>query len=299
MRTVQTLLALTLSLSFVSALHAQNSLKDGTALLWDKEINVGHDSLLDDTVKIPALTIPIYEASSSEVMDLLKSAMPDANFKKQGNVMKASGASFTAASSTPTDILASVTENKKQRMSTLTLAFVKPTISEPVEGPQVESATRDLAVKLNKAVVQQQIDTWKKKLSKASDKTDNAVKDHDKAKAQKTKSQAKLEKSTKEKSKLQDEHSILQQQIDLDNQKWTLSQDPKDLKTLTNSRKKITKNESEMAKVMSDEANMQKDLSKNADDVPDAQKESEQKTAAQADVQRTVDALQQKMESIR
>ena len=299
MRIFRAPLACAFLLFLVSALHAQNTLKDGTSLLWDKEITVGHDSLRNDTANVAAVTVPVYEASSSDVMDLLKSQLPGANFKKHGKVLKATGVSFATASSTPVDILASVNENKKQRVSTLTLAFLSPGTAISLGGPQVEAAARGLAVKMNKAVVQCQIDSWRKKLSKASDKADDAIKDHEKAQAERDKAKAKLGKTAKEKSKLQDEHAILQKQIDLDNQKWTLSQNSKDLKALTKSRSKITKNETAMAKVMQDEADIRKDLAKNADEVPDTQKAKEQKTAEQAEIQRTVDALQHKLESIR
>jgi chromosome segregation ATPase len=213
--------------------------------------------------------------------------------------MKAPAVSFMAVSGTPVDILAQVKEDRKQRVSTLTLAFLNVGTAEPAGNAQTEAAVRNLGVKLNKAVVQRQIDSWKKQLAKASGKAEDAVKEHEKAQAQQAKTQAKLEKSARLKSKLQDEHAVLQREIDLYNQKWTLSQDQKDLKKLTKARTKITDNETEMAKAMQAEAETQKSLVKNADELPDAQKEREQKTAAQADVQRTVDALQRKMENIR
>jgi hypothetical protein len=291
--------ACALALSIASVLQAQNTLKDGTALLWDKEITVGHESLPKDSVKVAAWTVPVYEASASQTMDLLKEELPGASFKRFGQGMKAPAVSFMAVSGTPVDILAQVKEDRKQRVSTLTLAFLNVGTAEPAGNAQAEAAVRNLGVKLNKAVVQRQIDSWKKQLAKASGKAEDAVKEHEKAQAQQAKTQAKLEKSAKLKSKLQNEHAVLQREIDLYNQKWTLSQDQKDLKKLTKARTKITDNETEMAKAMQAEAETQKSLVKNADELPDAQKEREQKTAAQADVQRTVDALQRKMENIR
>mgnify|MGYP003377110242 FL=1 len=64
-------------------------------------------------------------------------------------------------------------------------------------------------------------------------------------------------------------------------------------------RDRITKNESKMAKAMKAEADGQKDVSKYTEALPDAQKTEQAKAATQAEVQRTVDALQRKMESIR
>lgn len=298
MQPLHAFLAVPFALAFSTATFAQNTLKDGTSLLWDKEITVTADSLRNDSVTVPAFTIPVYESSASQVTGLLKTIIPGASFKKQGDLLKAAGASFGNTGS-PMDMLAKVVQDKKQGLSTLTLAFLQPGTSTAVENAALQPAVREAGVALNKAVVQAQVDEWKKKLDKADSKTAGAAKDQDKAQGKLNKAQAQLEKTTKEKSKLQGEHAILQKQIDLDNQKWTLSQDPKDLKRLTKSRAKITKNESKMAKVMTAEAKAQADISKYSSSLPEAQKAKEAKAAVQADVQRTVDSLQRKWEDIR
>lgn len=290
--------ALSVALLLSSGIHAQQSLKDGTSLTWDKEITVSADSLRNDSVTVPASTVPVFEASAAQVMGLLKTVMPGAAFRKQGKQLKATGANF-ATTGVPMDVLAQVVQHKKQGRSDLTLAFLQPGTSTPVEHAALQPALRDLGVQLNKAVVQQQLDAWKKKLGKADSKTASAAKSQDKAQAKLNKAQSQLEKSAKEKSKLQNEHAILQKQIDLENQKWTLSQDPKDLKRLTKARAKITKNDAKMAKVLEAEAKAQRDLSKSSSSLPDAQKAKDEKASAQAEVQRTVDALQRKLESIR
>lgn len=285
-------------LAFGLAAQAQNTLKDGTSLIWDKEIAVSADSLRNDSVNVPALKVPVYEASASQVSGWLKTVLPGANFKKQGDVLKALNAPL-AGMAQPMDILARVAQEKKSGMSTLSLAFLKPGTSSPVADAALQAAVREVGVKLNKAVVQGQVDEWKKKLGKADSKTADAAKDQDKVQGKLNKAQEQLAKYAKEKGKLQNEHAILQKEIDLYNQKWTLSQDPKDLKKLTKARGKITKNEGSMAKVLENEAKTQRDLSKSTSNLPDAQKAKDQQAAAQADVQRTVDALQRKLESIR
>jgi hypothetical protein len=290
--------ALAVSVAFTATLQAQTTLKDGTALQWDKQINVATDSLRNDSVNVPALSIPVYEAGAGQVVDLLKKAVPGANFKKQGDQLKASNASFGTGGA-PMDLLAKVVQDKKAGLSKVSLAFLKPGTSNSAALDALQPAVRNLAVDLNKAVVQGQLDEWKKKLGKADSKTSGAAKEQDKAQGKLDKAQAQLGKTAKEKSKLQGEHAILQKEIDLYNQKWTLSQDPKDLKKLTKARTKIQKNEASMAKVLQTEAKTQQDLSEATANLPDAQRERDAKAAAQAEVQRTVDALQRKWESIR
>ncbi len=298
MKTPFTFLAFAFAFATPNALSAQNTLKDGTALIWDKQINVGMDSLRNDSVTVPALSVPVYEAGAAQVADLLKKALPGSSFKKQGDLLKAQGVSVPTLPA-PTDLLARVVPNKKGGMSTITLAFLQPGTSKALENSDLQPAVQQLGVTLNKAVVQGQLDEWKKKLNKADSKTEGATKDRDKAQGNLTKAQSAVEKATKEKNKLQSEQAIQQRQIDLENQKWTLSQDPKDLKRLTKARAKITSIEGKLAKAMSAEAKAQGDLSKSTANMPDAQKEKEAKDAAQAEVQRTVDALQRKLDNIR
>lgn len=299
MYALRTLFVFPIALALSTGIHAQNTLKDGTTLTWDKQITVVKEPLMVDSAALPAFTIAVYEAKASEVQSMLKKEMAGADFKKQGKILKAAGANFPAASAAPVDILGKITENKKQKMSTLTLAFVSPGSSTQVENPDIEAAMRDLSVRMNKAVVQKQLDTWTKKLGKADSKAKSAEKSRDKAQSKLNKAQSQLEKSSRERSKLQSEHVIMQKEIDLYNEKWTLSQNAKDFKKLTKTRSKITKNEAKMAKLMKTEAKAQKELTKASSNLPDEQKAKEEKVAVQTDVQRTVDSLQRKLESIR
>ena len=293
------LIAALLLLTIGTVAPAQDKLKDGTTLAWTKDITVGQAQLKNDSVSLPALTVPVYESKAGEVWGLLKKELPGASFKKQGSLMKAAGVSLSPAQAAPADVLAQVVQDKKQGMSTLTFAFLKAGTNEPMDAAQLEPAMRELGVNLNKAVVQGQLNQWEKVLGKAGSKAEGAAKDQAKAQSRMIKAQSELEKITREKSKLQNERAVLQKEVDLYNQKWTLSQNPKDLKKLAKARDGITKNDNQMAKSMDREAKVQRDLSKSSSAVPDAQKAKDQKTAAQADVQRTVDALRNKLNSIR
>ena len=295
----RTITLLCAAVALTASLHAQDKLKDGTALTWDKTIVVGHDSLMNDTVKLPARTVPIYEADESQVAKLLEKTIPGSSFKKQGKVLSASNVMLPSASDTPVQVLASIERDKKADLSMLKVAFLQNGATLAGDDARLNEAVRDLGVKLNKAVVQEQIDTWKKQLGKAGNKAESASKASDKTQNKLTKSQAEVAKASKDKSQLQSEHAILQKEIDLKNEKWTLSQSPKDLKKLTKAREKITKNESKMARAMRSEADAQKDQSKYSSALPDAQKTEQAKASTQSDIQRTVDALQRKMDNIR
>jgi chromosome segregation ATPase len=75
---------------------------------------------------------------------------------------------------------------------------------------KLNEAVRDLGVKLNKGVVQEQIDDWNKQLDKAGNKAESASKASDKTQGKLNKSQSKVAKASKERSKLQGDHAVLQ-----------------------------------------------------------------------------------------
>lgn len=289
---------LTLSITLAFSVTAQDKLDDGTLLTWNQEISVGMDSLRNDSAMLPAYTTNVYETRASRMEDLLTKALPAAKFKKTGDVLRADNVLFPAGASAPVTLLVRSTDDKRSGKTMLLLSVLQN--GAPVaHTPALENAVHDLGVRLNKAVVQQQIDDQKKKLAKTADKTESAVKDQDKAQGKLNKAQAEMKKIAKTKLDLQNEHNILEKDIALQNERWTTSQDPKDLKKLTKARDKISKNESKLADTLKDETKTQADIAKYTAQVPDAAKARDAKAATQADVQRTVDSLQRKLESIK
>ena len=288
----------TLSIGLAAVVSAQDKLSDGTALSWNHELAVGLDSLKNGNVMVPAYTVQVFETRSNQLGDLLEKALPAAKFKKTGDVMKAENVLFPAGNAAPATLVATTSEDKKAGAAMLHIAVLHGD-TVVAQTPEMVSAMRDLSVRMNKAVVQEQIDAQKKKLEKSTGKTESAVKTQDKAQGKLTKAQKEMEKISKEKLDLQKEHNVMEKDIALQNERWANSQDPKDLKKLTKSREKITKNETKLASTLKDESKTQSDIAKYTEAVPDATKTREDKASDQADVQRNVDALQRKLESVR
>ncbi|MBK8580548.1 MAG: hypothetical protein IPL86_01500 [Flavobacteriales bacterium] len=297
-RMLRPIVLFAIATGLISSATAQDKLPDGTSLTWDHELAVGLDSLKNDSVMVQAYSIRVYEARANQLGELLEKALPAAKFKKSGYLMKAENVLFPAGSGTPVNLVASTDEDKKTGVATLRMAILNSSGLIP-HTTELEAGMHDLSIRMNKALVQEQIDEQKKKLEKVTGKTESAVKAQDKTQGKLNKAQKKMEKISKEKVDLQNEHNILEKDIALQNERWTTSQDPKDLKKLTKAREKITKNESKLASALKDESKTQADISKYTEAVPDAAKEREAKATDQADVQRTVDALQRKLEAVK
>lgn len=277
---------------------AQDKLEDGTTLSWTHEIAVAMDSLRADSLMLPAYTTTVWEARASETEGLLTKAIPTAKFKKSGDLLRAENVIFPPGTALPATLLARTVEDKKAGEAKLYVALLRNGQAVAPE-PATEAAVRDLSVRLNKAVVQQQIDSRKKMLDRSANKTASAVKSQDKTQGNLNKAQAELEKIAKKKTELQQEHNLLEKEIALDNERWNTSQEPKDLAKLTKSRGKIAKNESKLADLLKQETKTQGDITKYSAALPDAAKAHEAKAASQAEVQRAVDSLQHKLDSIK
>jgi hypothetical protein len=279
--------------------QAQNKTKDGFLMSWDKEVVTGNDSIPGGSLKVPAFTVPVYEARPSDVMDHLKTVLPMATFKESAGILSANAVNLPEVATGPVDILARVTENKKGGYTTLALAMLQNGVPVVGDASVQRSTVRDIGVKLNKAVVQEQLATWENKLTKAGERHEDAKADREKAQGKVVDANADLEKAVSKRGTLQKDIANIQADITRQEVRWQTSQNPKDLKKLTKLREKLSKSEKKLADAMADESKTQKSVNKRQEAVPDAMKDNEKLAQDKESVQRTVDALKRKLDNIR
>ncbi len=289
-----------LSFTLGLALHGQEgTTKEGFALGWNKTITAVPDSLSNGAHRFPAWTITVFEADAGTALDIWKADMKAIGATVTGSKpMKALGVRIPEVPEGTTMLAMSTTE-KKAKLAKLTLAF-GANDSTPIAGSAAQEAhVRSLAVKYNRTVVQAQIATYEKMLGKASSKLSGAQEDVAKNRKNITKANSKLEKLKSKRSKAQADMARQQGDIAGLEKKFALTNDPNDLEKLTKSRGKLVKIETAIAKLMSQEADVQGDLAKYQGQLEENSSEAQDRTGTQADVQRTVDALKRKMDSIR
>lgn len=291
-------LLLSLSAAFALSAFAQNKTKEGYSLSWDRTITTGTDSIAYGSIQVPATTVPVYEARPSDLSGLLKTALPMATFKEAGEVMTANTVTLPNITG-PVDLVATTKEDKKGGFTTLAFGMMQNGVPLAVDQSTQQNVVRDLGVKLNKAVVQKQLDTWQGKLEKAGKQQAGAEADKDKANAKVSKANAELEKTVAKRSSLQREIANNQADIARQDVRWQTSQNPKDLKKLTKLREQLAKNEKKLADTMADETKQTKTANKRQDELPGAMKDHDKVAEGKAEVQRTVDALKAKLDNIR
>lgn len=295
LRTVPTLAAALL----LTGSFAQTT-PEGYALNWDKTITVVRDSILNGRHKLPAFSIPVFEADGDGAMELWKTDMKTKCKEIVGSKpVKAVGAMFLAASPAPMLVVAESRSDKKTGAARFTIAFAENDSTPAADQRAAEQVAHEMAVMLNKAVVQKQIDTYTKSLDKATEKLTDAQADTEKNKQDITKASGELTKQKSKVSKLQANNAQLHGQITGLEKKFAISNDPKDLQKLTKARQKLSKGETDLAQAMKSEAKAQEHMAEYQGDAPDRAKEQEAKAQTKAEKEKIIADLRRKQESIR
>ncbi len=279
--------------------HAQTTTKDGTSLVWDHELAVVKDSLSANGTKYPAHTITVFEADANAALELLKLDYTPIATSIGGKPMKVSGARLTQISEAPVTVLIEANTQKKADLTRLTVAFMSNDSTPLADNGEQESLLQGLAVRLNKAVVQGQIDRYQKELDKTTEKLGSAQDDVAKAQKNLSKSNANLESAKSKRAKLERESANLQGDISGLERKFALSNDPKDLQKLTKAREKLARTERSQAKLMQQEAKAQGSINKQQDAADKYDSKAGERSESKEELQRVIAELKRKQDSIR
>ena len=296
---MRTSLLLSSALLLNLATQAQTT-KEGHALLWSNTLTVVPDSLVNGKFKLPAYTITVFESDASTVLDLWKNEYKAISQTITGSKpTKAVGAMQSAVSTSPLLILANSNADKKAGIGKLTVAFAKNDSVPAEEQQAAERVMMDLAVKYNKAVVQEQITAKEKSLEKATGKAESAQASAAKLDKKSEKANSELKKIKAKQGKVQGNNAKLSGEIAGLEKKFQLTNNPKDLAKLAKVRQKLTKGEAELAKLLSSEAKAQGNVNKIESAKPDAAKTEADRTQTREEILKEVEQLKRKLNDIR
>ena len=274
--------------------------KEGYALSWERPITVVPDSLANGKHRLPAWSIAVFEAGESTVLDLWRTEMKAISQGVSGNKpAKATSARIPGLGEIGVLTMAVADADKKADMTRLTVAFAANDSLPLATADGQEAYMRSLAVKFNKAVVQEQVATYEKMLGKASGKLSDTQKDVAKERSAITKAQNRLESIKSKRSRIEKDNAGITGDIAGLEKKFALSNDPKHLKKLTKARTKLAKGESAVAKLMEQEASVQGDLAKHQGRLENQAGKQEERGETKEELQRLLDALKRKQDAIR
>jgi len=294
------LFALFLSSQFHSVARAQDKTKDGYRLSWDHTLSVKQDSMALRTGQLPAWTITIHESSARDALKLWRSEIAPTAERVSGSVPTlARSATLKGLANGPYEIRAVSSQDRRAGTATLSLAFSKgdSTLGHKAKG--IGEAVHQLAVRLNKAVVQDQLAALQKDFDKAKSRQERAQMNESKLSRQLTKANRDLERIKTRKSRAQRGGAGARGDISGLERKFALTNDPKDLRRLTKARNSLVKEEQRMAKLMRHEARAQGRVNRIQKQMPDHREVQQVESSTMLELQREMDALRRKQDAIR
>jgi hypothetical protein len=295
MNTRATLLPL---LALALAVQAQRS-KDTPSLQWNGRIDVLSGELRNGKHTLPADRITLYECDARTALELFRTdAAPTARSISGKEPLKAQGLRVDGVEG-EVMLLATARDDKKSRSAQLTVAIAVNDSTVVEDHAARQAHLRALAVRLNRAVVQRQIDRYTAELAKTTGELGSTQKDKAKAQQDLAKTNRDLDRIKAGKAKLQRENATLHGDITGLEKKFALSQNPKDLDRLTKARKKLASNEASLSKLMAREAKVQQNATKHQGSVDEYGGKEQAHQGSREELQRIINELQRKQDSIR
>ncbi len=280
--------------------HAQDKTASGYLLNWTGSVNPVPGEVTNGKFKVPGLTIQIAEADAGTVTTLFKTEMTGRCAKYvSGTPIKCIDATIAEVSLKPLLMLAQAVTGKKGAPATLTIAFAANDSTPLADQGKAEAFAQSLAVRMNRAVVQAQINEQQKALDKHTGKVEGAQKDQAKAHKKGANATQDLESIKKDKGKLAEKQVDLQSDVQKYQARYNLTQNADDLKKMTKAQEQLLKVQKDMSKLLKKEGQIQKDINAQAEGVPEAEQEKIEHQTNKDQANTEMEALRRKFEAIR
>jgi hypothetical protein len=291
--------ALSSSLLFTTLLLAQEKTESGYLLNWSDRIKVERDTLVNGKHKLPAYTFAVFETDAGIAVGEWVAAYESKGGKVTGsNPYKGVGVPVDGLSGAVT-VMVTVERNKQDGTALAEVALTQNDSTPSPDWEKGEKAVYDLAVRMNKGVVQKQVDEQQSLVDELTKKLASAQKDQVKATEKSADAASDLEKAKKEKAKLADKQAKLQgDQIKLQ-EKYARSNDPKDLAKLNKVQQDLVKVQKDMSKQLKKEADAQKDTNKKQGDIPESVEEQQELQVKKDRAVSELEALKRKKEAVK
>lgn len=287
------------TLLLATASQAQDKTESGYLLNWTNRIKVERDTLVNGRYKLPAYTFAVFESDAGIAVGEWVAAYESKGGKVTGsNPYKGTGVAVDGISG-PVTVMTTVVRNKKDGTAQVEVALAANDSTPAVDWEKGEKAVYDLAVRMNKGVVQKQVDEQQKLVDDLTKDLAGAQKDEAKANSKSADAAADLEKAKKEKAKLADKQAKLQSDQVKQQERYGRTNDPKDLKKLTSIQQDLAKVQKDMSKQLKKEADAQKTTNQKQDDIPDAQKEQQELQVKKDKAVSELEALKRKKEAVK
>ncbi|MEZ4739848.1 MAG: hypothetical protein R2818_10980 [Flavobacteriales bacterium] len=271
----------------------------GYLLNWTEHIKVERDSLVNGKYKLPAYAFEVFESDAKMAVDEWVSAYEEKGGKVTGSdPYKGAGVVVDGLNGEVT-VMANVVRNKKDGKARVVVALAANDSTAAPDESKGEKAVHDLAIRMNKGVVQKQIDDQQELVDDLTKDLASAQKDQSKAQNKSADANDDLESAKKKKAKLSNKQSDLQHDQAKYQERYTRTNDPKDLQKLTKIQQDLVKVQRDMSKQLKKEADAQKAANKRQGDIPDAVEDQQDLQAKKEKAVSDLEALKRKKEAVK
>lgn len=283
----------------VTCLTAQDKTESGYLLNWTTRIELVRDTLKNGAYGIPAFGFNVYESDADIAAAEWIAAYGSKGGKVTGsNPYKGTGVAVDGVPGTTT-VMTNIVRNKNAGTARVVTALAANDSTPAAGWENGEKAVYDLAVRMNKGVVQKQIDAQQKLVDDLIEDLADAQKDQVKATEKSADAADDVEKAKKQKAKLASQQADLQgEQVKLQ-EKYSRTNDPKDLKKLTKVQQELVGVQKDMSKQLKKEADAQKNSNKKQGDIPDSVEQQQELQVKKDKAVSELEGLKRKKEAVK
>lgn len=293
-------LLLFLLLSFSMALPRQASGQDRTVdTSWTHEISVGSEPLMVDTLALTAANVPVYDAIARQLPELLQQAWPEATFKRGANGYKAIGLVVPALSPQPLDVHVQSREQPESGMLVVAIGLMNKVVPLDPASAEVKAFVHELGVRLNKAVVQAQIEGWRRELGEADRKLENTSKVEQRTQEQLSDASEKLERNRTQIAETQKAEGEARTEVQRFEQRWSAKSDAADLKGLSKANAHLAKEQERLADLLDEQEGLTERQLSRSEELPQATQKATEVVDQRASIMQIIAGLEHKRDSIR
>lgn len=286
--------------SIAPVVNAQEKGEAGFALAWTHELREEPATLANGRFTLKGWSFTAYECNASDAMKHWKRYMETLGGAVKGNdPTRSTGAVIGGLSNPVPLVLAMAAKDKEAGGIRVTVAFA---LNDSVNAPEdvgMPAVLHTMAVKVNRAVVEDQIAEQEKRVHKVTDELAAAQKEEAKASERSQDAGEDLRKVNSKQAKLTKRRADLQKEVGKLQAKYQKKQDPAILEDIAKTQQRLVDVDKDLAKLQKKESDAQKDVNKHQGQIPDAQEHQQKHEAQKERAISELEALKRKMEAVR
>jgi hypothetical protein len=243
---------------------------------WTHAIIVGSERSMMDTLEVDMANVPVYDARARQLPDLLQQAWPEAQFKRSGNGYKATAVVVPAFTMEPVDVHLQGRDQPESGTLMVTVGFMRAGVPLDAGSTEVKTFVQELGVRLNKAVVQQQIESWRNQLGDADRKLESTSKVEHRTQQQLSDVSERVERNRVQLTEANKAVAEARSEVQRFEQRWSAKSDAADLKGLSKANARLAREQERLADLLDEQADLVERKLARSEQLPqDTQKASE------------------------